>query len=270
MSLRAQTRLVASDLDGTLLGSDGTASARTRAALAAVQRAGIRLLLVSARPPRWLQPPMEELGLDLDADPLAVCCNGALVYDVARDEILAHHPLDGELVGRLVRSLRERVPGVAFSCESERQYLREEHYVPLWAVPEDFTEADALDFATGRRVTKLIFKHPEVAQDTLYELARELSGDEAFVSFSGAALVEISAAGVTKAFAVANLCTELGFEADEVVAFGDMVNDVPLLEWAGHGVAVANAHPLALAAADEVTASNDEDGVALVLERLLS
>jgi hydroxymethylpyrimidine pyrophosphatase-like HAD family hydrolase len=84
------------------------------------------------------------------------------------------------------------------------------------------------------------------------------------VTYSGERLVEISAAGVTKAFAVASL----GVPAGAAVAFGDMPNDVPMLEWAGLGVAVENAHPDAIAAADEVTASNDEDGVALVLERL--
>jgi Cof subfamily protein (haloacid dehalogenase superfamily) len=252
-------------VDGTLLRSDGTFSERTRTAVARVREAGIQVLLVSARPPRWMGP---ALG-DLDAGPLVVCCNGALVYDLEREEIVAHHPLHAELVERLVRGLRERAPGVAFAAESERRYLRERDYVPLWTAPEDYTEVDALAFSTEGAVTKLILKHPEVAQETLYELACELAGKEAFAVYSGAALVEISAAGVTKASAVANVCAELGIEAHEVVAFGDMVNDVPLLEWAGHGVAVANAHPAALAAADEVTASNDEDGVALVLERLL-
>lgn len=259
-------RLVASDLDGTLLRSDGTVSERTRAALRAVQEREIRLLLVSARPPRWIRPAMDELGLDPAAHPLAVCCNGALVYDVAEESIRTHRPLDAALVARLVAALRERIPGVAFACEAELRYVKEPHYVPLWTVPEDYGEADALTFGA---VTKLILKHQEVGQARLYEVALELCGADAFPSFSGAALVEIAAAGVTKASAIAGLCEELGVAASEVVAFGDMPNDVPLLEWAGRGVAVANAHPDALAAADEVTPSNDEDGVAVVLERLL-
>jgi Cof subfamily protein (haloacid dehalogenase superfamily) len=262
---RAQVRLVASDLDGTLLRSDGTVSERTRAALRATQEAGIRLLLVSARPPRWIRPAMDELGLDPADHPVAVCANGALVYDVAEEAIRAHTPLDGELVVHLVEALRARIPGVAFACEAELRYVKEPHYVPLWAVPEDYREADALTFGA---VTKLILKHPELEQAHLVEVARELCGDAAFASFSGAELVEIAAAGVTKASAVADLCADLGVARGEVVAFGDMPNDVPLLEWAGHGVAVGNAHAEALAAADEVTAANDEDGVALVLERL--
>jgi len=262
-------RLVATDLDGTLLRSDLSVSDRTRAALHAVHEAGIRLLLVSARPPRWIRPALDDIGLDAAAHPLAVCCNGAIVWDVAEEAIHTHRPLDPDVVRRLVEQLRTRVPGVAFACESELSYLREPHYVPLWTIPEDYTEADALSFADGRQVTKLILKHQQVEQAELYTAALELCGDDAFPSFSGAAFVEIAAAGVTKASAVAELSGGLGIAADEVIAFGDMPNDVPMLEWAGRGVAVANAHPDALAAADEVTTSNDEDGVALVLERLL-
>jgi hypothetical protein len=262
----AQVRLVASDLDGTLLRSDGSASDRTREALAAVVAAGVRVLLVSARPPRWIPPAMDALGLEPADHPLAVCANGALVYDVAAGTIRTHTPLDAPLVARLVTALRERVPGVAFACEAELRYVKEPHYVPLWTIPEDYREADALEFGT---VTKLVVRHPELAQGELYAAARDVCGADAFASFSGDALVEIAAAGVTKASAVAELCAELGIDASEVVAFGDMPNDVPMLEWAGRGVAVANAHPDALAAADEVTASNDDDGVALVLESLV-
>jgi hydroxymethylpyrimidine pyrophosphatase-like HAD family hydrolase len=80
--------------------------------------------------------------------------------------------------------------------------------------------------------------------------------------------VEVTPAGVNKATALAELAGSVGVVARDVVAFGDYPNDVPMLAWAGHGVAVANAHPDVIEIADEVTASNDEDGVALVLERL--
>jgi hydroxymethylpyrimidine pyrophosphatase-like HAD family hydrolase len=83
-------------------------------------------------------------------------------------------------------------------------------------------------------------------------------------------LVEISGAGVSKAFALEELATERGIPPEAVVAFGDMPNDLPMLTWAGHGVAVANAHPDVLEVAHEVTASNDDDGVAIVLERILT
>jgi hydroxymethylpyrimidine pyrophosphatase-like HAD family hydrolase len=81
-------------------------------------------------------------------------------------------------------------------------------------------------------------------------------------------LLEISAYGVTKATTLAEVIASRGFAAADVVAFGDMPNDAAMLAWAGHGVAVANAHPDVLAVVNEVTASNDDDGVAQILERL--
>ena len=119
------------------------------------------------------------------------------------------------------------------------------------------------------RLRQLLARHPRMACDELLALAVEvLDGQVAVTSSSKEALLEISAPGVTKASALAGLAARAGIPAAEVVAFGDMPNDLPMLAWAGRAVAVANAHPEVLAVADEVTASNDEDGVALVLERL--
>ena len=98
----------------------------------------------------------------------------------------------------------------------------------------------------------------------------EVVGDRGIVAFSGAGgLAEISAPGVTKAAALESWCTDLGIGAEDVWAFGDMPNDLPMILWAGTSFAVANAHPDVVAAADHVCPSNDEDGVAQILERLL-
>jgi len=102
----------------------------------------------------------------------------------------------------------------------------------------------------------------------VYEKVVAMAGTEAAVTRSTETLIEIAGAGVSKAVALAEVATARGVRPAEVVAFGDMLNDLPMLAWAGHAVAVANAHPEVLAAADEITASNDDDGVALVLERL--
>jgi Cof subfamily protein (haloacid dehalogenase superfamily) len=235
-------------------------SDRTRSAVAAARGAGVEVVLVTARNPRWIG----EIAADAGLDGRAVCCNGAVVYDLAARRVVASHPLATEISAALVAALRQRAPGVAFACELETVAVREPAYVPLWTTPDERPRADALEIVR-EPVVKLVAQHPELTQAELYELAVELAGTDAAVTFSGEQLVEISAAGVTKAFAVA----DLGVPAEQVVAFGDMPNDVPMLEWAGLGVAVANAHPAAVAAADEVTASNDEDGVAVVLERLL-
>lgn len=258
-------RLVASDLDGTLLRSDGGVSARTRTALAALRAAGLELVLASARPPHWLA----ELAADLGAGDVAICCNGAVVHDLRARRTRHHFALPAAAGERIVRALRTAAPGVAFACEREAVAIREPAYVPLWPTPDLRPRTDALVFVQ-QPVSKLVVQHPRVEQGELHALALEACGEEATATFSGERLVEISAAGVTKAFALRRVCEELGVAAEEVVAFGDMPNDAEMLAWAGHGVAVANAHRDVLAAADEVTASNDLDGVALSLERLLA
>jgi hypothetical protein len=119
-------------------------------------------------------------------------------------------------------------------------------------------------------MTKLFGRVPDGDVTSVYEVARVVAGEDAEVTLAGEAFVELLAPGVGKGAALAALADERGLAAAQVVAFGDHVTDAPMLAWAGLGVAVANAHPSALAAADEHTASNDEDGVALVLERLLA
>jgi hydroxymethylpyrimidine pyrophosphatase-like HAD family hydrolase len=225
--------------------------------------AGAEIVLVTARAPWWITDFVPE------SSDVAICCNGAVIWDLHEQRALDEYALQPATAARIVGALRERAPGVAFACELGIGGIREPAYVPLWPSPDMHPRRDALEIVAAP-VFKLVAQHPKLSQLELYELALELCGEEATVTYSGEQLVEISAAGVTKAFALAAHCAEVGIRPDEVVAFGDMPNDVPMLQFAGLGVAVANAHPDALAAADEVTASNDEDGVALVLERFLT
>ena len=126
---------------------------------------------------------------------------------------------------------------------------------------------DALELVS-RPVTKLVAQHGTLPLAELLTIATSAVGDDAVVTLSGTQFVEVNAPGVTKAAAVGALAERLEIARDEVIAFGDNLNDIPLLAWAGRGVAVANAQPDVLAVADEVTLSNDEDGVAVVLESL--
>jgi Cof subfamily protein (haloacid dehalogenase superfamily) len=256
-------RLVASDLDGTLLRSDDSVSERTLSALARTVAAGIRFVLVSARSPGWLAPEAARLGLD----GVGICCNGAIVFDYEEDRVLIHRPLEPETARELVHGLRRVAPGVVFGCERPSGFVAEPGYRSLFRPPDSIPRADALVFLS-EPVTKLVLQHPELPQAELHAIASNFAGGRVETCYSGAGLVEIAATGVTKGAALAELCAELEIDRSEVIAFGDMLNDVSMLAWAGRGVAVANAHPEVLAVADEVTASNDEDGVALVLERL--
>ena len=263
--LNGQVRLVASDLDGTLLRSDDSVSQRTLAALARTVAAGIRFVLVSARSPGWLAPEAARLGLD----GIGICCNGAVVYDYEAERVIIHHPLAPETARELVHGLRLAAPGVVFGCERPSGFIAETAYRPIFRPPDSIPRADALAFV-AEPVTKLVLQHPELSQPELHAIAAGFGDGQIEACYSGAGLVEVSAAGVTKGSALAELCAELEIERDAVIAFGDMLNDISMLEWAGRGIAVANAHAQVLAAADEVTASNDEDGVALVLETVLA
>jgi HAD superfamily hydrolase (TIGR01484 family) len=260
-------RLVATDLDGTLLRDDRTVSERTRRALATIQEAGITVALVTGRPPRFVQPLAEELGLT----GAAVCCNGAILYDLLSGEMLEHSPIESATAITLVERLRAAAPGVGFAVERGLRYGSEPVYRALhgeFQRPADDEIADALTLC-AQPVTKLIARHPELDGPGYYPHARVTVGDLAMVTISGPRFIEISALGVDKAATLERFCARLGITPAQVIAFGDMPNDAPMLRWAGRGVAVANAHPEALAAAGETTASNMEDGVALALERLL-
>lgn len=260
-------KLIATDLDGTLLRSDGSVDERTRRALAEAEAAGLAVVICTARPPRWLRPIAEATG----HRGLAVCANGAVIWDLRTESVVSEFPLHHEVSAEVVRRLRSALPDGTWAVETLHRFGHEPAYTPKWPVPDD-TVVDVVDALLGEPAIKLLMRHPSLPADGLLEVARELLGELVEVSHSSTsdALLEISAAGVSKASALAGLCQERGIRPEEVVAFGDMPNDVPMLVWAGRGVAVANAHPEVVAAADEVTASNDENGVARVLERLLA
>lgn len=263
-------KLVASDLDGTLLGPGGTLSARTIRVLREVVDAGVVLVLVTARPPRTVR----QFADQIQAKGLAICANGALIYDLDADAIVKHAPCEPEIVAALVGRLREAAPGIRFAVELGHEHGCEPHFVTwkpaVWSTSP--TVEDVLALCSGpvsTPVTKLIAHHPALELEALLELTRTLGGDAFGVTHSGGGVVEIAAAGVHKAWALAWLADSLGIGQQDVVAFGDMPNDLPMLQWAGRGVAVANAHPDLLAAADEIALSHAEDGVAATLERLL-
>lgn len=260
-------RLVACDLDGTLLRSDGTLDQRSRRALVGVERAGATLVLCTARPARWVAPIAEATG----HRGVAICANGAVIADLRSGVVLEEWPLEPVVAREVVRLLRAALPEAVWAVERTTGFGREPGYTPSWP-PPDGTIIDAAEGLVSEPVIKLMLRAGGLSADELLARARKLVGHLAELSHSSSAnvLLEISAAGITKASALARLCEQRGVRAEDVIAFGDMPNDLPMLRWAGHGVAVGNAHPDVLAAADEVTADNDDAGVARVLERLFS
>ena len=258
-------RAVATDLDGTLLRSDGTVDERTRRALAAAEAAGALVVICTARPSRWMRPLAAETG----HHGVAICANGGVVWDLHTDAAIEEFPLEPEIARQVVAALEEGLPGGHWAVERASGFGHEPSYEPRWPVPAN-TVVDAVDVLVSQPSLKLMLRHRELMADELLARARVLVGHLAELSHSNSAdsLLEIAAAGVSKASALTRVCAERGIASEEVVAFGDMPNDLPMLRWAGHGVAVGNAHPDLIAAADELTTSNDAAGVALVLERL--
>ncbi len=258
-------RLVATDLDGTLLRSDGTGSARSAEALRAVQADGIRTVLVTARPPRWLDGLAHLVG---DGG-VALCGNGAFVYDVRTRTVLSHSGIAADAVAGIVADLRRALPGIAFAAERADGFALEDGYRSLHPVPDGALRGP-IGAPGSAPVGKLLGRHPELREDVFLARVEEVVGERGVVAYSGAGgLAEISAPGVTKAAALEAWCADLGVTAEQVWAFGDMPNDLPMIAWAGTSFAVANGHPAVIAAADHVCPPNDEDGVAQTLETLL-
>jgi Cof subfamily protein (haloacid dehalogenase superfamily) len=256
-------RLVASDLDGTLVRTDGSVSPRTVRAIAAVEAAGAPFVMVTGRPPRWMAPVVEATG----HRGLAICANGALVYDLHTEQVVQSHLLDAAVAAEVVAALRREVPGIAFAVEHpDAGFGHEPSYVPRWEPAE--TVPLPVEELLGEGVVKLLGRHEGYGSDELLAAARAALGELAEATHSSDdGLLEISAVGISKASGLAAFAESHGLGAADVVAFGDMPNDIPMLTWAGLGVAMGNAHPEVAAIADEVTASVDDDGVAQVLDR---
>jgi hypothetical protein len=269
-------KLIATDVDGTLLHSDGTISARTRAALRAAAEAGLTVAFVSGRPPRWL----DTLAADTGHVGLAVGANGAVLYDLATEQIVSAHLLAPELLKELGRALRTEFPQVQFAIEFGMSFAAEPGYVHDWQINPPYDRrgqpiapplTGPLDEISQEPAVKLLAKDREVDVDAFLAAALEVVGDRATITHSSSfGLLEISAPGVTKATGLAELAESRGIAPHEVLAVGDMPNDVPMLMWAGRSYAVANAHPAAKAAAGSVTARNDDDAVAALIEGVLA
>jgi Cof subfamily protein (haloacid dehalogenase superfamily) len=250
------------------LRTDGSVSAFTREVLARARAAEVTIVFVSARGPNGVRAVADEAQVD---DGLAICSNGAVVIDLGTRETVKHRALAAEVAVAVIRELRARLPDVTFATEIESQFALEPAFQggwDDWQPPEGTRYGDALELVVAP-VTKLMARDPTGPNTRLAEVAADVVGDRAAVSIAGEWVVEINVAGVNKGAALEELATELGVAAEEVVAFGNYANDLPMLAWAGTSIAPGNAHPDVLAAVDEITASNDEDGVALAIERLL-
>ncbi|MFE1595170.1 HAD family hydrolase [Nocardia sp. NPDC058705] len=269
--LHPKPQLVASDVDGTLIDDSEKVSARTKAAVGALVADGATFVLATGRPPRWIEPVVSELGYA----PLAICGNGAVVYDSATDRVLSSHTLDVETLSWLAEVAERALPGCGLATERvgasahdavTQQFVSSPTYEHAWLNPDDtvVSHAEVIDSPA----IKMLIRLSSARSSEMRAVLAPLIGDRAEITYSTeSGLIELAVPKVTKASGLAEVARRIGVENSAIVAFGDMPNDVPMLAMAGHGVAMGNAHPEARAAADEVTGSNIDDGVAMVLER---
>ncbi|MDO5683424.1 MAG: HAD family hydrolase [Propionibacteriaceae bacterium] len=266
-------RLVATDLDGTLLRPDTTVGERTRAVLDQVRAAGVLVVPVTARQPIGLVGIAEPAGFDS----WMVCANGAYAWHLGEDRSAFSSLLPADAVGEVLQGLRDVAPAVRFAVVRDfgREFIAEPGYAEL-AVLSDHSIAPRVMHRGGlaelaaQPCLKVVARSPHHSPAELFGLLRDLCIESCTPTLSGAPFLEIAAAGVNKGVGLARLCELLEIGAADVVAFGDAQNDVEMLTWAGRGVAMANAMPVAKAAADEILpGTNAEEAVATWLTGLL-
>ena len=262
-------KLIATDLDGTLVRSDDTVSAYTHEVLDRVRAAGIRIVGATGRGPRLTSLTRNDIRV---ADFL-VLAQGGWVLDQAEATYLRTSRLSGAALAPLLVALESEVGPLSVMVEAL------EHddsplwgdYDPTWRYPVVVERRPRAEGLTGD-VIKAFARSFDHHVDELLAIARRIVPPEvASVTQAGLDYVEICPANVNKGTGLAVVAEAVGVDPQDVLVFGDMPNDLPMFAWAGWGrVAVANAHPSLMAVADEVTLSNDEDGVAVYLDKLLS
>jgi HAD superfamily hydrolase (TIGR01484 family) len=278
-------RLVASDLDGTLLSSSGEVSARTRAAIDACRAAGIPVVGVTGRGPRLLDSVRAALG----GTGIAVLAQGGYVVDFGehgdRTEVLRTVGMSRDdataVIAAIEAATGELIVAVEDAAEQAEALrpLRVQHGFD-WPYPEPAHLLPRHEVLPVGAVLKVFLRSSRLGEDELLELARGVVDPTvAELTHAGLGFIEVLPPGVTKATGLAvalehHARTIPGLTFGDVLVFGDMPNDLPMIEAVtaagGRSVAMANAHPQVLAAAADRTSGSDADGVARYLEAVLA
>jgi Cof subfamily protein (haloacid dehalogenase superfamily) len=265
-------KLIATDLDGTLVRSDDTVSAYTHQVLDRVRDAGIPVVGATGRGPRLTELTRNDIRA---ADYLVMAGGGRVVdqSDPAGPVVLRDERLSGAVLATLLAELERQVGPLTVMVEALDAVDAPlwGDYDPAWRYPERFEARPRAECLAGE-LLKGFARTANHDVDALLAAAHKVIPPElATVTQAGLGFIEICPPGVDKATGLAVVANAIGVDPADVLVFGDMPNDLPMFSWAGWArVAVANAHPRVLAAADETTLRNDDDGVAVYLDRLLS
>lgn len=261
-------KLIASDLDGTIVAHYGDITQRTIGAFRKAHSMGVEIFFVTGRPPRWMPEIKEAFGIGK-----AICGNGAMLYDLHNDKVLEQWLIPAEDILEAVKRLRAAIPQISFAVESHSYFHREKIYIPRWDVGLDNVGVDLIEDAISSPSLKLLARcsQQELSSDEMLAIASvELAGLVTVThSNPSDSLLEISAIGVSKGMTLAKMAGRLGIDASDCVSFGDNPNDFSMLEWCGRSFAMSDGHPDGRKYAKGIAGPCEEDGVAIIIEQLL-
>ena len=261
-------KLIASDLDGTIVAHYGNVTQRTIDAFKKAHSMGIEIFFVTGRPPRWMPEIKEAFGIGN-----AICGNGAMLYDLQNDKVIEEWliPVNAQL--EAVIRLRKAIPYISFAIESHNYFHREKAYIPRWDVGLDNVGVEKIEEVITSPALKLLARcsQQELSSDEMLEIAKvELEGLVTVThSNPSDSLLEISALGVSKGMTLAKMAERLGIDAADCVSFGDNPNDFSMLEWCGRSFAMVDGHQDGPQHAKGIAGPCEEDGVAIIVEQLL-
>ncbi len=267
-NLQRRPKLIASDLDGTIVAHYGDITQRTIDAFRKAHSMGIEIFFITGRPPRWMPEIKEAFGIGK-----AICGNGAMLYDLQNDKVLEEWLIEVDVQLEAVKRLRRAIPEISFAIESHNYFHREKIYIPRWDVGLDNVGVHQIEEVITSPALKVLARcsQQELTSDEMLAIAKvELDG-LATVTHSNPhdSLLEISALGVSKGMTLAKMAGRLGIDAADCVSFGDNPNDFSMLEWCGRSFAMADGHPDGPKYAKGVAGPCEEDGVAIIIEQLL-
>jgi 5-amino-6-(5-phospho-D-ribitylamino)uracil phosphatase len=257
---RPAIKLVAIDLDGTLLNDSKQVSSQTVAGLKGLPEKGIKVVIASARPPRSVRHIYSALGLDT----LSIHYNGALIWDEPKQKVVHHTPMPGALVHQMITAARAQHPDVLVSCEVLDRWFTDRFEQSYTTETGRMFKPDViapLNQFCGQPITKLMLLGPSAMIDVVGQSMADLFHQHVSVVRCDPELVQIMDKRASKGVALHAVAKHYGIPMGQVMAIGDAANDVEMLDAAGVGVAMDNAHPKVKAIADFICPSNNDHGV---------
>jgi Cof subfamily protein (haloacid dehalogenase superfamily) len=261
-------KLIATDLDGTIVPHVNPISKRTINAFNRAHELGVEIFFVTGRPTRWMGEISETFSMGS-----AICCNGGIIYDLRSEKVLEEFPIPQKDLFTAVDELRRVVPSVTFALETHDRFHREKAYVPKWDIGQDNVGVQSIEDLFDKKILKLLARVDEslMSADELLAIAQPLLKGVLTVTHSAgsASLLEMSAVGISKGETLAMMAARMGIDAKDCVSFGDNPNDFSMFEWCARSYAMEDGHPDGRKYAKFVAPPCDDDGVAQIIEELL-